>query len=97
MLELRVADTASGPAASHILAHFAEEGACLGEDGNTVRAAINDRSLLSEIIVRLDQAGVSIDELSLRRPSLDEVFLSLTGRAALTRTRPEEMAPRVRS
>lgn len=31
---------------------------------------------------RLDQAGVGLDDIGLRRPSLDDVFLSLTGHAA---------------
>jgi ABC-2 type transport system ATP-binding protein len=31
---------------------------------------------------RLDDAGVGIDDLSLQRPTLDDVFMSLTGHAA---------------
>jgi ABC-2 type transport system ATP-binding protein len=31
---------------------------------------------------RLDEAGVNVDDLTLRRPTLDDVFLSLTGHAA---------------
>ncbi len=31
---------------------------------------------------RLDEAGVGVEDLGLRRPTLDDVFLSLTGRAA---------------
>jgi hypothetical protein len=31
---------------------------------------------------RLDDAGVGIDDISLRRPTLDDVFLALTGHAA---------------
>jgi ABC-2 type transport system ATP-binding protein len=39
-------------------------------------------SKLLPIIVRaLDDAGVAVEDLSLRRPTLDEVFLALTGRA----------------
>ena len=30
----------------------------------------------------LDDAGVAVEDISLRRPTLDEVFLALTGRAA---------------
>jgi ABC-2 type transport system ATP-binding protein len=35
-----------------------------------------------EAVRRLDQAGIDTDGLSLRRPSLDDVFLALTGHAA---------------
>ena len=47
-----------------------------------VTVPIKDSALLGEVIRRLDHAGIVLTELALRRPSLDEVFLSLTGRKA---------------
>ncbi len=38
---------------------------------------------LAVVIRDLDEAGIAIDDISLRRPTLDDVFLSLTGHAAL--------------
>jgi ABC-2 type transport system ATP-binding protein len=38
--------------------------------------------LLTELVRRLDSASIPIVALELRRPSLDDVFLSLTGRAS---------------
>ncbi|MFI9152174.1 ATP-binding cassette domain-containing protein [Streptomyces sp. NPDC053367] len=40
--------------------------------------------LLAEIIRELDVRGIEIDDIGLRRPTLDDVFLSLTGHAAAT-------------
>lgn len=37
---------------------------------------------LADILVRLEQAGVKVESVSLHRPTLDDVFLSLTGRSA---------------
>jgi ABC-2 type transport system ATP-binding protein len=37
---------------------------------------------MPEIVRELDAAGVLLDDLGIRRPSLDDVFLTLTGRAA---------------
>jgi ABC-2 type transport system ATP-binding protein len=37
--------------------------------------------LLMEAIRELDAAGIAIDDVALRRPTLDDVFLQLTGRA----------------
>jgi len=37
----------------------------------------------------LDVAGIALDDLALRRPTLDDVFLSLTGRAA---TKADQLA-----
>ncbi|MFD4695364.1 ATP-binding cassette domain-containing protein [Streptomyces sp. NPDC058463] len=38
--------------------------------------------LLAEVIRDLDANGVEIDDIGLRRPTLDDVFISLTGHAA---------------
>ncbi|MFF9338619.1 ATP-binding cassette domain-containing protein [Streptomyces sp. NPDC014773] len=38
--------------------------------------------LLAEVIRDLDAIGVEIDDIGLRRPTLDDVFISLTGHAA---------------
>ncbi|GAA3813746.1 ATP-binding cassette domain-containing protein [Streptomyces phyllanthi] len=38
--------------------------------------------LLAEIIRELDSRGIEIDDIGLRRPTLDDVFLSLTGHLA---------------
>ncbi|GAA3492451.1 ATP-binding cassette domain-containing protein [Streptomyces cremeus] len=38
--------------------------------------------LLAEVIRELDARGVEIDDIGLRRPTLDDVFISLTGHAA---------------
>ncbi|MDT0458569.1 ATP-binding cassette domain-containing protein [Streptomyces sp. DSM 41527] len=38
--------------------------------------------LLAEVIRELDMRGVEIDDIGLRRPTLDDVFISLTGHAA---------------
>ena len=38
--------------------------------------------MIIEAVRRLDEAGVGIDDIALRRPTLDDVFLALTGHAA---------------
>jgi ABC-2 type transport system ATP-binding protein len=47
-----------------------------------VPAGQDGPALLTELVRRLDSASLPILGLELRRPSLDDVFLSLTGRAA---------------
>ena len=56
--------------------------------------------LLADIIRDLDAAQIPLDDLALRRPTLDDVFLTLTGRAATTAEQPAETLttqPMVRS
>jgi ABC-2 type transport system ATP-binding protein len=38
--------------------------------------------MIAEAVRRLDGAGVDIDDISLYRPTLDDVFIALTGHAA---------------
>ncbi|TDO54624.1 oleandomycin transport system ATP-binding protein [Kribbella sp. VKM Ac-2527] len=47
-----------------------------------VSAPVTDGSSMPVVVRRLDEAGIAVTELSLRLPSLDEVFLALTGHAA---------------
>jgi len=46
--------------------------------------------LLASIVRDLDAAHITVDDLALRRPTLDDVFLTLTGRAANTGDLPAE-------
>ena len=52
------------------------------EDG-AVRAPVRTRhGLIPEIVRTLDEAGVPIDDITIHRPTLDDVFMALTGHAA---------------
>src|SRR4051812_48398578 len=54
----------------------------VSEDG-TVRVPLQRRSGAIVAAVRaLDEAGVGVEDIAIRRPTLDDVFISLTGRAA---------------
>jgi ABC-2 type transport system ATP-binding protein len=50
---------------------------------------------LVAVVRRLDDAGIRVVDITLRRPSLDDVFLSLTGHVA-EETRIEQAEPRGR-
>ncbi|MFW5419225.1 ATP-binding cassette domain-containing protein [Nocardiopsis sp. CNT-189] len=60
-------------------------------------ASVTDPAVLPEVVRRLDEAGVAIAELTLRKPSLDEVFLALTGHTAETADGAEAGAPTERT
>ncbi|MUL43552.1 ATP-binding cassette domain-containing protein [Streptomonospora sp. PA3] len=45
-------------------------------------ASVTDTTVMPEVVRRLDDEGIAVAELALRRPSLDEVFLALTGHTA---------------
>ncbi|MEU8245012.1 ATP-binding cassette domain-containing protein [Nonomuraea sp. NPDC048916] len=50
--------------------------------GGKVTAAVHDPAVVAAVVRRLDDLGVVASELTLRKSSLDEVFLSLTGHRA---------------
>jgi ABC-2 type transport system ATP-binding protein len=55
-------------------------------DEHTRRATVpsdGGATRLATVIREFDEAGIAIDDIGLRRPTLDDVFLSLTGHAAV--------------
>ena len=53
-------------------------------EGSAVTVSVpgGRKGTIVEAVRRLDEAGIEVDDLGLRRPTLDDVFLTLTGRAA---------------
>jgi ABC-2 type transport system ATP-binding protein len=45
-------------------------------------AAVNGARRLADVVREFDAAGIGLDDLAVRRPTLDDVFLTLTGHAA---------------
>jgi oleandomycin transport system ATP-binding protein len=76
-LALRPADPADVPTVVAIVGELAFNEPEVA--GGTVTVPITDPAVMPTAVRRLDDAGVILSELELRRSSLDEVFLSLTG------------------
>ena len=50
-------------------------------DDGMIRLPVRDRhGAIAEAVRRLDHAGVAVADIAVRRPTLDDVFLTLTGR-----------------
>jgi ABC-2 type transport system ATP-binding protein len=80
-LEVHLADGRAVETAVGALAPMSDEPPSADED--TVRLTVRQRTgTIVEAVRRLDEVGVAVDDLGLRRPTLDDVFLSLTGHAA---------------
>jgi ABC-2 type transport system ATP-binding protein len=56
----------------------------LEPDKTALSACVSDPERVARALTELSRAGIGVAELSLGQPSLDEVFLALTGRPAET-------------
>ena len=82
VLQARPAEPADLEAVEGILAGFGEGAESVHCDGQLVMVRIDDRAAIGRAFRRLEEADIAVDDLSLRRPSLDEVFLAVTGHIA---------------
>jgi ABC-2 type transport system ATP-binding protein len=89
----RLEVTLSAPhlAALAALAPLVDGRVDVSQDGKQLRAAVRSGSGLATAVVRaLDSAGVLVDDVQVRPPSLDDVFFALTGRPAVDETTSHE-------
>jgi ABC-2 type transport system ATP-binding protein len=90
-IEVVVHDRTALAGAIEVLARDAG-GEC-SVDEHTRRLTVPARGgaqTLVQIVRDFDEAGIAIDDIALRRPTLDDVFLSLTGHAAEERQAEDE-------
>ena len=79
VLEVLPADRARLDRTAAVLASRTGVGPAVDAEVGMVRVPVIDAAVLPAIIRDLDVAGVELGEFSLRKASLDEVFLALTG------------------
>jgi len=88
---LNVADAAAVGA----LAPFVAGEIHVSHDGRRLRAPVSSGDGLATTIVRaLDEAWITVDDVALYQPSLDDVFFALTGHPAAEATEDEDVDDR---
>jgi ABC-2 type transport system ATP-binding protein len=81
LLEVRLVDAAAATAAVEALAAMTDHPPAISDA--TVRITVRSHTgAIVEAVHRLDERGIAVDDLLLRRPTLDDVFLSITGHGA---------------
>ncbi|WP_328305505.1 ATP-binding cassette domain-containing protein [Actinomycetospora sp. NBC_00405] len=81
VLQMRPTDAGQVAVVTRIAGELA--GSTPTVDQDTVSVPASDDALMPAVVRRLDDVGVRLAELTLRRATLDEVFLALTGRRAV--------------
>jgi ABC-2 type transport system ATP-binding protein len=81
-LHVRLLDPERRPAAEQALARALGAEVTLEADPAALSAPVGDAERASEAVAELGRAGLGLASFSLAQPSLDEVFLALTGHPA---------------
>ncbi|HZP31546.1 MAG TPA: ATP-binding cassette domain-containing protein [Acidimicrobiia bacterium] len=86
VIEVRPRAAGDLPAVEEVLAMVAAETPSADMDTQRVTAPIagDGAEDLTTVVRLLDERGIALDDIGLRRPSLDEVFLNLTGQPLST-------------
>ena len=92
-LEIHLCDGDRGQEAVVALASIASDQPYL--ENGTVRVPVAERrGTIADAVRRLDEAGIAIDDIAVSTPTLDDVFLTLTGHAAEQEAEKTEVAAR---
>jgi ABC-2 type transport system ATP-binding protein len=81
-LHVRLLDPEQRPSAEPVLARFFDAEVRLERDPAALSAPCASADLAAEVVGELTRAGIGVANFSLGQPSLDEVFLALTGHTA---------------
>jgi ABC-2 type transport system ATP-binding protein len=94
-IEVVIHDRARLDEVSVILANIGVGAASVDEHTRRVTVpSTGGARRIAEVVRDLDEVGVVIDDVAVRRPTLDDVFLALTGHAAEEAVDPEAAAGR---
>jgi ABC-2 type transport system ATP-binding protein len=87
-MEISLSQPAAG--AAELLAPFASGPVTMDDDGLRLRAGVagaggtpGTTGLATAVVRAFDAAGIVVDDIEVRQPSLDDVFLALTGHGSL--------------
>ena len=90
-VKLRLTDRSRTPEAVEALRALGKEDVYGNpETGEVSLPATGGTSILADIVRRMDAANISVAELGLKQPTLDDVFLAITGHTAVQESGPDK-------
>ena len=81
-LQLTLVDRGQTDDARSVIAHTLGVEVTITPEIGRLTAPMTDPSLTVELLIRLRDHGIAVDEITVQKPSLDEVFLTITGHGA---------------
>ncbi|MFH5208116.1 ATP-binding cassette domain-containing protein [Antrihabitans sp. NCIMB 15449] len=81
-LQLTLTDRSHTADARSIVASYLGVDVAITPEAGRLTAPMTDSSVTPELLIRLRDSGIVVDEITVSKPSLDEVFLTITGHTA---------------
>jgi ABC-2 type transport system ATP-binding protein len=81
-LQLVLADPAQLARAQAVVEQILHVNAAVSPEARRINAPMTSPDTVTDLLIRLRGEGIAVTELSVQKPTLDEVFLTLTGRPA---------------
>ncbi|MFF0815847.1 ATP-binding cassette domain-containing protein [Rhodococcus sp. NPDC003318] len=81
-LQLTLVDRGDLDATRTLLAEALGTEVAVSPEAARLTAPLTDTSVTPELLIRLRDNGIRVDEITVSKPSLDEVFLTITGHGA---------------
>lgn len=85
-LQLKIQNTLELKEACQTVEHVLKVKATVSPEGGKITAPMADADRVTDLLIVLRNAGIHLAELSVQKPTLDEVFLTITGHAAKENT-----------
>ncbi|RIX54180.1 ATP-binding cassette domain-containing protein [Paenibacillus nanensis] len=78
-LHLKVQDAADIPGARHIVEQVLKVRSSVSAEAGVITAPMAEADLVTDLLTALRGGGIRLAEISVQKPTLDEVFLTITG------------------
>jgi ABC-2 type transport system ATP-binding protein len=88
-LLLVLVDSAQLGRAQVVVDEILHVNATVSPEARRINAPMTSPDAVTDLLVRLREEGIAVAEISVQKPTLDEVFLTITGRAASADEEPE--------
>jgi ABC-2 type transport system ATP-binding protein len=88
-LQLRMMDPRDTEATLGAIARILGVHGTLSPEASRITAPMADPDRVTDLLLALRQSGITLDEISVQKPTLDEVFLTLTGHDAADQNQPD--------
>lgn len=78
-LQLTPVDRAHAVRATEVIEQILSETATLSPEAARITAPMRRPDLMADILIALRSEGIAVEEMNVQKPTLDEVFLTITG------------------